>query len=59
MAEKSSRRKHEYKLAKLPDRAEDIVVALNDFAGEGWEVEHLNWDPTTHTANVAILRREV
>lgn len=59
MPEKSHRRKYEYKLAKLPDRAEALVASLNDLAAEGWEIEHLNWDPTTHTNNVAILRRDV
>lgn len=53
------KRKFEYRLAKLPDRAEDLVATLNDLAGEGWEVEHLNWDPTIHTNNLVILRRAV
>jgi hypothetical protein len=52
------KRKFEYKLAKLPDRAEDLVAELNALSADGWEIEHLNWDPTDHVKNVAILRRE-
>lgn len=51
-----SRLKHEYRFVSLPDRGEDIAAALSEFGEDGWEVEHLEWNPS-HTKNAAILHR--